>query len=257
MINSHSRIRSYKTCRRRYFFEYVEKIKPIVVPKALEQGSSYHDKVAQILNEGRFDKTNDVTDAMAYAFIEFILPNLPDVQVKDGIKCIEHKFLTDVFGVQMVGFVDALGADGIPIEHKTTSSPIDSRYRERLNWDEQVPTYCIMANSKEIRYTAIQKPTIRQRKEETMDEYIIRCIDWYEESPETRVGVFTVYRSMEELGQHGQSIADITKEMESCELFYRNPYACGGFLSCPFEPICLTYVPYTQNTLIGYMKKEE
>lgn len=256
-VYSHSRIRCYKTCKRQFFLRYVEEIQPIQDIPAFKVGTDYHNKIEEILKTGRYEYTGDVTDAMAYAFRKYIYPNLPKIKMQNREdeegEFVEHKFYGDVGDVRMVGFADAMGVDGVPIEHKSTSETLDARYRNRLNWDEQVMTYCLMFNSTKVRYTACKKPTIRLKKDESESDFVLRCLDWYDECPEERATTFMVYRSEKDLEKFKEQIQKIVSEIESCDHYYRNPYACGGWMRCQYESICLDYIPQTK--LIGFDKK--
>ena len=68
-----SQINNFKDCRRRYWFEYRELLKPKKENEALVIGSSYHAKVEEILTTGSFTESHDYTDAMARAFIKYIV----------------------------------------------------------------------------------------------------------------------------------------------------------------------------------------
>lgn len=252
-VYSHSRIRTYKTCKRRFYLEYVLGLKPLRTVPAFEIGTSYHNKVEEILKTGRFESSGDMTDAMAYAFRKYVYPNVPKIQLQnrendDGVleDFVEHKFYGDIGGHQMVGFADAMGVDGVPMEHKTTSDVLDSRYLTRLNWDEQVMTYCLMFGTTSIRYTACKKPTIRLKKDESDSDFALRCLDWYDEDSSEKIKTFMVYRSEKDLEEFKIHLGKIIEEIEETTHYYRNPYACGGWMRCQYEPICLDYVPQTK-----------
>ena len=72
MINlTASMIRCFKSCPRKYFFEYVEMLKPIETPEALSTGSSYHSYLEKLLKGESFEVV-DLPSAMAEAFDRFI-----------------------------------------------------------------------------------------------------------------------------------------------------------------------------------------
>lgn len=234
---SHSQIRTYKTCYKKYEFAYIHRLVPLEDAEALRTGSSYHAKVASILKNGTFERTNDKTDGMAIAFQRYILPSLPKTTE------VESKTLGNVGKTPFIAYLDALGDDGIPIEHKTTSSDIDDIYRHNLMWDDQVTIYCILKGINKVRYTAIKKPTIRMKQNESEEEFAIRCATWYDEDTEHKVGTFIVTRTQAELDEAKRDLELICREMEDRKVFYRNPYACSGYVQCPYKSICLDYVP--------------
>ena len=238
-----TRIKSYKECLKKYEYSYIHELEPIVPAPALITGRNYHQKIEEIINTGDFEDEGNKTDTMAQAFKKFIYPNFK-------FKTAEEDFsipLTD--SINLIGRIDAFLEDGTPVEHKTSSSKPDDKYKYKLAWDDQVAAYMIATGTNKMLYTVCQKPTIRQRKNETELEYIERCRDWYDES---KITAFYVYRSQEELQEKLQEFKDIAQEMESRSFFYRNPSHCR-ILNCPFEDICLDYEPGVEE--LGFRKK--
>ncbi len=247
-----SQINNFKDCRRRFWFEYRELLKPKKENEALAIGSSYHAKVEEILTTGSFTESNDYTDAMARAFIKYILPQLPE------IVDVEQEFRYRLArGIYLKGKIDAVSVDGL-IEHKTTGNYITDEYMYKVDFmNDQVSNYLIAKeDNRPITYTVITKPTIRLKKTETLDEYIERCEAWYDEDTERKVRVFTVYRTEEELEQQRKNLIAMAKEIRRCDregFFYRNDRACS-ILGCPFSGICNHYSGDAE-TLVDFEKK--
>lgn len=243
-----SQVNQFKDCRRRYQLAYRELLKPLQENEALEIGSSYHDKVEQILLNGYFEKSNDKTDAMAIAFKKYILPQLGEVSA------VEEVFRERIArGIYLTGKIDAR-SEGFLIEHKTTGKYIDDEYMYRVNFfNDQVSNYLIATGGeRNVKYTVITKPTIRQTKKETLEEYIQRCIDWYDIDTERKVSVFEVYRTTEELQEQKETLVQIAREIKKGN-YYRNEKACL-MLKCPFMGICKNYDVSVMP--IGFIKKE-
>lgn len=231
---SYNKISMFKTCRKKYFFNYVEKIE---TPKkeALQVGSNYHEDVKNILTGQKF---ND--NYLTKVFCNYIKPVLPE------IKEVEKEFEIKIDkGLVLHGFIDAVAIDGTPIEHKTTKSSVDEKYIYRLNWNEQINTYLLALtylNKKhvnKITYTAVQKPTIKLKQNETPEEYLKRCEEWYNDGKKKAI-VFTAYRTLKELTSFKDELVFLNKEIKKCKNFYRNPNACS-VLDCPYESICQDY----------------
>ena len=244
---SHSEVRTFKECRRKYFFRYVERLVPIQTAEALAVGSEFHDKVAQVLKKGFFEPTGEKTDAMVVAWQKYVMPvihfkNNPEqffkIQLREDI--------------ELIGFVDGECIDGLQVEHKTTGYSIDDKYIHRLAWDEQIPTYLLCSGNTDMWYTVIEKPTIRQTQKETLEQYLDRCVAWYDTDTEQKVRVFRVHRQREELEQHRENLILIADEISTCKNYYRNPSACS-IMSCPYSSICLDYDP---EMILGFEKKE-
>lgn len=229
---SNSRIQCYKSCRRMYLWKYVHGLVPVQTSAALQTGSSYHDKVRQVNETGDFERDgNPKTNAMAEAYKRFILPKLGRVTAS------EEYWTMFVGGHPICGIIDAIDDAGIPIEFKTTSMPVaTSDYMLRVEHDEQTKTYMLATGSNRIKYAIIQTPTIRQKKDETEDEFEQRCIDWYDDS---KVAVFDVVIEQERIDRFKNELAQVMQEIEDCNLFYGNPNNCTKFGSlCEYAQIC-------------------
>ena len=255
MILTASKLRSYKSCPRKYYFEYVECLKPLDTPEALSMGTSYHANLEKLLRCEELPNPTDEPGAMAEAFDKYIPWRTWDV------KDVEKEFKVRLApGVYLAGKIDALCGDGTPIEHKSSGVKPDEKYRERLFLDDQVSCYLTALSliRKEpvthIVYTVCQKPTIRLRGNESEADYIERCRAWYEESPEEKVTAFTVVRSTGELEEFRQELIYMGRSLQQGrKIWYRNPMACAIGSRCGFADICQNYDP---DCLVGYVRKE-
>ncbi|MFR7592473.1 MAG: PD-(D/E)XK nuclease family protein [Longibaculum sp.] len=244
-----SQVNLFKDCRRHYEFSYKEMLKPVNESEALEVGTSYHEKVEEIIKTGDFERTGDKTDAMANAFKKYILPQLGE------IVSVEEEFRERISrGIYLKGKIDARGNDCL-IEHKTTGQYIDDKYMYRVNFfNDQVSNYLIAKGiNQNVKYTVIVKPTIRQTKKETLDEFLERCESWYEEDTDKKIAVFDVYRTDEELAEQKNVLIQIAKEIKK-GIYYRNEKSCL-ILGCPFLSICKNYDSSIMP--IDFIKKEK
>ena len=251
-----TKIKDYKMCKRLYELKYLEKIKPVKDSEALINGRSYHDKLEQLYTKGYFDFSGDITDAMAFAYEKFIYPEFSMCYVEDWF---DYK-LND--NHTLIGRIDGITSDKILVEHKTTSRDVDESYIYNLQWDEQILSYMLANNTRKIYYTVCKKPTIRKKKNESDEDFINRCCNWYNEDTEKKIGVFMLERTDEEIEKHKKNLIYIADEMEDCskhkEKLYNNPCACSMWGSrCPYSSICLNYQP--DKEYIGFVKeiKEE
>ena len=252
---SASKLRTFKACRRKYELSYIELLEPIQKEEALEMGSNYHSNIEKLLNKEIISEEITTVEeakifAMTNAFEKYILPQLPK------IKSTEQKFefcLDKEKDFWINGIIDALTEDGIVIEHKTSGTPLDEKYIDRLNWDDQVPIYMLATNTTKCYYTVCQKPTIRQKQNETLDEYCNRCLEWYEDNTEQKIGIFNVVRTQEELNDKLDELKIMCNEIENTNNFYKNQSHCS-IMNCPFSSICLNYDSRIEP--IGFKKKE-
>ena len=244
---SSSLIKTYKTCRRKYELRYVEELEPIAKSQALTDGSNYHECIEKFYKTGEIlcDMEQPKISAMVYAYVEYIAKRNTELEtVEYSEKWFEYKLTKNH---SIVGRNDAITKSGVPVEHKTTSNDIDDEYVYTLQWDEQILTYMLANGINEMFYTVIKKPTIRQKQNETNEEFYERCKAWYSEDTEKKVSVIKVTRNIEEIKEHRKNLVVMANEIEKCKHFYRNPTACNCYnRRCEYASICLNYNPQLQ-----------
>ncbi len=242
-------LRTYKACPRKFELEYIELLKPVNAPVYLTVGSNYHSCVESILKGWPYE-AEGVVASMARAFDRFI----PWREWE--IAHIEQQFdVTLTSFAHMIGKMDALCADGTPVEHKTTSSSIDEKYINNLAWDDQISFYLLARTlitgkpATRVIYTVCQKPTIKLKQNETEEQYLARVEDWYTDE---KVKAIECVRSASELKETEEEVRYIVREIRNCKHFYRNPRNCS-MVPCPYASICLNYDP---ELTTGFVKKE-
>lgn len=246
---SYSKIQTYKSCRKLYELKYVEGVQALVRPEALERGTSYHEKVEQLLKTGSFEEDEPKTTAMAEAFKIHILPKLNPIAQESWFE------YETAYGDKFVGRIDALDKDGSIIEHKTTSMEINEEYWYTRDIDEQVMTYMYAYNTNTAYYTVCRTPTIRQKKDETEEEFKQRCLEWYNEDTESKIAMRVIYHTPEEISRFIEEQALTVKEMNECKLFYKNQSYCTKWgTMCEYMPICQHYDP--EQNYIGFERKQ-
>lgn len=239
-----SMLGTFKRCPRRYELEYIYDLKPSEPSEALAIGSSYHANVENILRHEDYNHEG-LAGKMAEAFEKYI-----DWQNWYAIP--EKEFRVRLSrGLYLKGRLDALTYDGLPVEHKTTGQSNMEKYIDHLAYDDQIAIYMLATQSQRAVYTIIQKPTIRQCKNETEEEYLKRISEWY--SPEHVMSV-NVVRTAGELEAKREEIIYLSKQIRQTKMFWRNPNTCA-ITSCPYASICLNYEPDMQ--LVGYERKNK
>lgn len=234
-----SRIKLFKACRRAYELKYVYGLEPVETAESLQTGLSYHDKLEQLYTDGTFD-ADDLSreSAMACAYQKYIYPKF---KCKRPEEWFEHKLMT---GDVLVGRVDGIAEDGKLVEHKTTSAEITEEYEYSLQWDEQLLAYMLMTGAREIWYTVCRKPTIRQKKGETDQEFFDRMVEWYDQDTDTKIRLLQISRTDEEVEQFLDAVEKMACEINCTDHFYRNTGYCKHWgRMCEYAPICLHYDP--------------
>lgn len=251
MKASNSGIQTFKQCRRMYQLKYLHGLEPVQTADALKRGSQYHELVeGLLLGQSNFDSCDDPKiKAMATAFQKYIMPKL------DGVDAVEEwfEYLTPS-GHKMVGRIDAKKGSEL-IEHKTISGLIDGAYFQKLEFDEQIPTYMLAFSCNTINYTVCSTPSIRQKKTESDEEFYWRCVDWFSEDTSQKIAMVQLQRTNEELEEFLYEQDDILNEMEDCKLFYRNPSNCCRWnRMCDYASVCINYDP--NQEYIQFKKRE-
>ena len=257
---SASKVKCYKACKRAYYFRYVEELVPVETAQPLVDGSNYHAMIEQLYKNGWFEadvENNPKIAAMAMAYEKYIYPQF---KVKAAEEWFEYN-LTD--NVQLVGRFDGIAEDGLVVEHKTTSADVDDEYVYNLQWDEQILTYMLVSGKNEMYYTVCKKPTIRQKQNETAEQYYERCCAWYAEDTDKKIRVIKVTRNEKEVKAYKTALKYIAKDMQKDEkskkpkeyTFYRNCSQCTAYgRKCEYTSICLDYDPKLQY--VEFTKKE-
>lgn len=250
MKASISQIKTFKACRRSWYFRYYEKLIPVTVSDSLETGKNYHRLLEQLENGDDLDDGFTKEYAMAAAYQKYILP-------KFHVIAAEKELEKEIGGHILHGFVDGLSDDGHIVEHKTTSSDISvgGEYEYNLLWDEQVLAYMLLSGLRKVHYTVCRKPTIRLKKDETDEEFYNRMVEWYDTDTDQKIRVFTVERTDEEVAQFEKEVEQILETMDVVAMnmennplnIYRNTCHCNSWgRRCEYSNICLNYDPAQQ-----------
>ena len=250
-----TRLKCFESCRFAYKFRYIEKLEPVKKADVLVTGSNYHEKLEQIYKDG-YCTVDDysVESAMALAYEKYIFPKF---KVKTVEEWFEYKF--GKYNHILIGRVDGIAEDGILVEHKTTSATNLEEYEYNLQWDEQILAYMLGNKINKMWYTIIKKPTIRQKKDETDEEFFDRMCKWYDEDTNSKIRVVLVERSDEQLKEFENHLETLADMMENAEIdqkyLYRNPLHCNCWgRRCEYSSICLNYNPDEQY--VDFIKTE-
>lgn len=253
MRASVSRIKAFKACRRSWYLRYHEGLIPVVTPDALATGKAYHARIEALENGEEIENDYSREAAMAAAYQKYIFP-------KFNVVAAEAELEKQIGDHILHGFVDGLSEDGYIVEHKTTSRDIaeGGEYEYNLLWDEQVLAYMSLTGKRKVYYTVCRKPTIRQKKDESAEEFYERMVAWYDEDTENKIRVFVVERTDAEVAQFERDFEAICAEMQEAEndpgKVYKNTCHCSAWgRRCEYSGVCLNYDPDQQY--VDYVKE--
>lgn len=228
-----SQLGCYKQCRRLYYLKYKLGLEPVQTAEALITGSNYHEMVEKISRGEEVDFPRSALGAMLWAYSSFIAPK---IDVAEQEKWFKYPLPGGRHN--LIGRFDGITSDGVIVEHKTTSSPIDESYIYNLQFNDQIKAYLLASGRNTLWYTSCSKPKLRQKKDETEEEYFQRCCSWFENDTDSKIRLFEQYRTQEELKNFETEVAKIADEIEACTLFFRNPANCSTWSGCPYRSIC-------------------
>lgn len=188
-----SMMRSFKDCRKKYWFEYVLELKPLETPKALHWGTLYHKGVEEILKGTQPDAVevmllNEQATECLKKNVDFdeqtvrvVMCAVRAFSTESGwenwdITSVEKQFeVTTGYAKRLKGKIDGIikhDGKSFLIEHKTTSQ-YGEDYLHGLLWDEQSTNYLYAHNRMledgvitgnevvGIFYIITEKPTIK------------------------------------------------------------------------------------------------
>lgn len=248
-----SRVKLFKACRRAFYFKYVEDLVPVQSAEALKIGKNYHELIEWLNNNGSFDGCEEdysKEQAMAVAYDKYIYPHFKVVEAE---KYLEYDLGHDI---KLIGYADGIADDGHIVEHKTTGSEITEQYEYNLLWDEQILAYMLMTGMRKVWYTVCRKPTIRQKQNETDEEFYDRMVKWYDEDTDSKIRLLEITRTNEEVEVFKDNLLSIAEEMRDTHHYYQNTCYCNQYgRRCEYSSICLNYNP--KETYIEFTHREE
>jgi len=260
---SASKIRCFKECRRKYYFRYIESIEPITKALPLALGKAVHTGLEILDGGGTMEQAEAAINlqyedwpeedtgmipvhalAIVAGYHEYVKPDwkIIDLESRFEVSCGKGRRLIGYFD----GIIERNGHTYI-LERKTART-VDEKYLHNLLWDEQASIYAYAAselglNIKGILYDIIQKASIRQKQNETEEEFIERLREWYK-AP-SRYTRHLVTRNRNQIESLADDIRDVALDItvtEREQRWYRNPAACQIY-GCAFRSICLEDTP--------------
>lgn len=253
MKGSISRLKLFKACHRAYYFKYVEDLEPVQKPETLETGTNYHEELEELYRNGGVVIANwSKEEAMAIAYSKYIYP-------KFKVKTVEEWKSRSCGTHTMIGRVDGIAEDGSLVEHKTTSIDLDE-YEYNLQWDEQMLVYMWLTGTTSIWYTMIRKPTIRQKKDESDEEFFQRMVEWYDEDTDRKIRVVKLERTEEQIKDCVRELEWTMNDIEALgetdiNRWSKNTCYCNHWgRRCEYSNICLNYDP--NEVYVEFVKGE-
>ena len=260
---SHSSLRTFASCPRKYWYTYIAGRIPARDDDKLVFGRAFHELAELCWTDG---KDAAVAAAASYADgfepdeyakllallihynppldayeslgveVEFVLPvRHPDA--KQSMRNVRYRGFTD-------GILRSENGAIVVREMKTTSEDIlgFGPFWARLAIDEQISLYQIAHGADEVVYDVVKKPRQRLKKTETPEEFLSRLCSMIEAEPEVWYQWRTIPRTADDLIAAQASLAERVKILQFAKrrgLWPMQPGSCRSMFGvCPFLDVC-------------------
>jgi hypothetical protein len=266
---SASQVSTLLACPQKYGFSYEEKLEPIAFRPALSLGKAFQKAIEMADPEAgvraiwaersytsqeqidQIEKDAAIVGAASSLYLS-LYPDKPNSQKEYGYRVQLRNPWTGAYSrtFDLLGFADELAEeDGqlVLIENKFVAQISEVSIR-RLPLDRQISlaAYGIWrATGREVskvRYRFTRKPTIRQRKGESLGEYLMRVERDYNDRPDFYAEEQVIYRDQASLARTEAELWEWAEQVRASRkrhLWPRNTSACTDFGGCEFLPLCL------------------
>lgn len=261
---SHSSLNTQLACHQRYAYEYVDKIEPIVRSAGLRLGGAFSkaletgdpaDGVAKLAGEATIltqedqDKlTTDsaiVTGAATAYLAAYGRREKREFGYRIRLRNPDTGAYSRTFDLE--GYADGLTVGWELIEDKFVGQ-IQQVAIKRLKLDRQLALECYgiwRATGHEVTdvsYRFTRKPSIKQKKDETVDEFAARVEADYKERPEFYLIEEPITRTADDLVRIEAELwqwAEQRRAAQRARIYPRNSSHCHDYGGCPFLPLCV------------------
>ena len=267
---SASQISTLLACPQKYGFSYDEKLEPIAFRPALSLGKAFQlaiehndpEKGAEAIYTERDPRDQDAADqmekdaAIVRTAARLYLSRYPVTE--NSQKEYEYRVRlrnpwTGAYSrtFDLLGFADELaeedGGQLVLIENKFVGQIGELSIR-KLPLDRQISlaAYGIWRATgrpvTKVRYRFTRKPSIRQKKGESVGEFCMRVERDYNERPDFYTEEQVIYRDQAQLARTEAELWEWAEQVRASRkrsLYTRNTSACHDFGGCEFLPLCL------------------
>lgn len=266
---SASQVSTLLACPQKYDYSYEQRLEPVAIRPALSLGKAFQKAIelddpeagARAIDEERDIRDQDDADraaidgtivkAAARLYLS-LYPDKPDSQKEYGYRVRLRNPWTGAYSrtFDLLGYADELAEeDGglVLIENKLVGQISEVSIR-RLPLDRQISlaAYGIWrATGREVskvRYRFTRKPSIRQKKGESVGEFCMRVERDYNERPDFYSEEQVIYRDQASLWRSEAELWEWAEQVRASRkraLFTRNTSACHEWGGCEFLPLCL------------------
>lgn len=267
----------FLNCRKKFYWTYIRRLTPIKPSVPLLVGSLFHNGLelfyknklniddyreevqkaldAQMINiktdeeSSRLWQQEAIVMGMLIGYVKRYKKqdkekwNIIAPETEFSFKIPESRLL---FSGKRDLLVSTKNKETVLVEHKTTSK-LDASYLSKLPLDNQILCYAysVLVETKKlpknIVYNVVQKIGIKQKQNETLQQYYDRVVDEYTNNIQTLffrelipVNKSDVMSAADELHKFAREIERAIDE----GFFYMNTTQCTMYGMCPYMPLC-------------------
>lgn len=267
---SASQVSTLLACPQKYDYSYGQRLEPVAIRPALSLGKAFQRAIelndpeagAKAIDEEREVRDQEDADQAAKdasivkAAARLYLSRYPvteNSQKEYGYRVRLRNPWTGSYSrtFDLLGYADELaeedGGDLVLIENKFVGQISEVSIR-RLPLDRQISlaAYGIWRATgrqvSKVRYRFTRKPSIRQKKGESVGEFCMRVERDYNERPDFYSEEQVIYRDQASLWRTEAELWEWAEQVRASRkraLFTRNTSACTDFGGCEFLPLCL------------------
>lgn len=288
---------TFTTCRKKFYWQYICRLAPNTLAKALMIGSFFHKALEKIYKELSYteEEMNAIIDTDVEkvvmecassedsdilwnqaALIKALVKGYASLYLKQDKKTwvILAPETTFEFqlkcGLKNRGMRDLLikrnGKLGL-VEHKTTTI-LDANYLAKLPMDSQILSYAISCKKDKsigkypefIVYNVARKAQIRQKQSESAQQFAMRLADEYTLNPTAYFYREILSFSKLDLDSYEQDLERFAVEMQRAvkeHYYYCNYSACTMYGTCPYMSLCQAKAPTAFNEALMSYRVKE
>lgn len=279
-ILTHSAMSQFKNCRKKYQFRYEMGLVPKRRKASLDLGSAVHkgleiyyqgETITEAIQEA-VETLSDIDrngwtqedfdkESVQKALVEAMLGGYANY-FNDREQFEEIKPEVD-FAISLINpetnspsrtFIHGGKSDGLFkrngqwwLREFKTASQVGQNYLDRLKLDTQITSYVealehdLGINIVGIIYTILKKPSIRQKKDETVEQFCERLKEDYLARPDFYFYQEELFRTKDDLLEFKFEKWEIAKdiiEARKANRFYRNTSMCSLYGECEYMALC-------------------
>lgn len=248
---SHSRINCFKQCPMLFKYKYIDKLVPLGADtKPLSMGKAFHvgiekcssDAALEYMEQDEYfmSQESENDKVIVLAMVDAFLKKFPEAKTWEHEKYLTGKMIKDN-DFQL--YIDGLEKhdDGYYIIELKTASKVDETYINKLDFNDQISRYYYMAEQNGykilgVKYYVVKKPLLRQKQNETVEQFRQRLVDRIME--DDSIFYTEITRTPEQIEDCIKDTIYDMQIIENTTRFTKNLTACSCYGNCPYIDLC-------------------